>query len=222
MYIAFFDGAAQPNPGRLGIGFTVYKDDKELFCGAKPAGIGSNNRAEYLSLVWLLEECLKRGITQLTCFGDSQLVVNQVNKHWQVGSALQEQAKIVDSLIAKFEMIEIKWLKRAANKRADALSKRALELKEAHLHEFDSHTVDEKKAGQTSTKAFQLTRNNKRASVICVGAELAILAGKHTIYFNTQTLTCSCEQYRNEGQCIHQCAFNKINSLATKALTGNA
>ena len=47
-------------------------------------GGGSNNDAEYLALIALLEALESRGITRAICWTDSQLVVRQVSREYAV------------------------------------------------------------------------------------------------------------------------------------------
>lgn len=59
-------------------------------------GIGTNNRAEYLTLIRALE-CVKANRLQdIVIYQDSQLIVNQVNGEWRVKDAdlrpLRDQA----------------------------------------------------------------------------------------------------------------------------------
>jgi ribonuclease HI len=48
----------------------------------------SNNQVEYEALVLGLEILLQMGIKNVTVFGDSQLVINQVKRQYKCGSVL--------------------------------------------------------------------------------------------------------------------------------------
>jgi ribonuclease HI len=76
--VCHFDGACGPiNPGgAIGMGWTI---GTERFHSSNPAAPGNtNNVAEWLALVSLLEELQRRGISA-TVQGDSQVVIHQMN-----------------------------------------------------------------------------------------------------------------------------------------------
>ncbi|XXG47946.1 hypothetical protein AAC387_Pa02g2507 [Persea americana] len=79
----YFDGATRTNEkGKLisGIDILFVSPDKYMILHAfsllEPY---SNNAAEYQALITGLELALESGITMLEAFGDSQLIVNQMN-----------------------------------------------------------------------------------------------------------------------------------------------
>ena len=54
--VIHFDGACQPNPGLMGIGWTIHDPDGNLIeTGSRTAGSGTNNIAEYLALIEAME-----------------------------------------------------------------------------------------------------------------------------------------------------------------------
>ena len=81
MHTGYFDGATNPNPGELGLGACIvdHKGD-EVIATSSYRPYGTNNEAEYLSLILLLKMAKKAGIKELECYGDSKLIINQVNK----------------------------------------------------------------------------------------------------------------------------------------------
>lgn len=121
-----FDGSAAPNPGRMTIGGIIIDETlQETICTySEFVGDGTNNEAEYLSLIRLLEESLKNGITKLHIKGDSLLVVNQINGKWKCKKQnlieLREQAKI---LLEKFDKWKLDHIYRDQNKEADSLTR---------------------------------------------------------------------------------------------------
>jgi ribonuclease HI len=74
---AWFDGSARPNPGRCGIGARLEGPDGAVEL-SQPAGYGNSSEAEYRALIALLEAALARGVSNLTVYGDSQVVINDV------------------------------------------------------------------------------------------------------------------------------------------------
>ena len=84
----YFDGATRTNEkGKLisGIGILFVSPDKYMiphaFSLLEPC---TNNAAEYQALITGLELALESGITMLEAFGDSQLIVNQMNQEYEI------------------------------------------------------------------------------------------------------------------------------------------
>lgn len=133
----WFDGACEPkNPGgHIGFG-AVIRDDKDNLDHVIAGYMGmseenSNNVAEYQALIaalkWLRAENLHR--EEIICYGDSQLVINQMFGSWGVKQGLyvpyaHSCARILQP---DFPRISGKWIPREQNIEADDLSK--LELK---------------------------------------------------------------------------------------------
>lgn len=124
----YIDGASRNNPGRSGIGVLFKMDDKETEYLNKYIGIGSNNRAEYLALLMALKHAKKRRAAILRIYSDSQLIVNQVNGTWKVGNAdLKPLCKLARETVKSFKKVELTYIPRHLNKRADALANQAID-----------------------------------------------------------------------------------------------
>jgi len=79
------DGGARGNPGPGAIGIIVRKDEKILTkYSAKIGKLVTNNVAEYEALIKALELASKFTNDELTCFLDSELVVNQLLGKYRV------------------------------------------------------------------------------------------------------------------------------------------
>lgn len=130
-----FDGASKGNPGLSGAGSVIYKNGEEIWSAAEFLGYKTNNQAEYQALILGLKGALNLGITVLSVFGDSLLVINQVNGIYKVkSSSLLELYEEVLALKLQFEYIEFNHVYRDKNKRADELSNIALlDLEEPKL-----------------------------------------------------------------------------------------
>jgi ribonuclease HI len=129
----FTDGATSPsNPGPSGCGIICYTDNprKEIFRLSQYLGRGTNNFAEYMSLIIGLETAIEYGVRELDVYMDSQLVVKQCNLEWRVKepSLVPLHAK-VSELKQQFDRIGIFWISRDKNTVADSLSKQALKEK---------------------------------------------------------------------------------------------
>ena len=132
MHFGFFDGATNGgNPGPIGVGFCIYDNSQETIIGSGPGPFGTNNEAEYMSLIWLMETAADAGIRALCIYGDSQLIINQVTGKWTASEKFQAYIGRFHELKERFtEGFSISWIKREKNKRADQLSKHGISLNE--------------------------------------------------------------------------------------------
>ena len=125
----FFDGSSNPNPGPSGYGFTYSIDGKEKYNEYKYIGEETNNVAEYNGLLRSLQFCENNNLTDIQIFGDSLLVVNQVNDKWKIKSERLRNLHVQCTNIMKKTNLLVKWIPREKNGRADFLSKLAVEKK---------------------------------------------------------------------------------------------
>lgn len=131
----FFDGACQTiGAGRVAtFGFVaegagLYRED----CGlAVPphSEQATNNVAEYVAAIraleWLAEEGYRGPVEVI---GDSQLVIRQMREEYRVRSArLTEYHRWLHRLAERHALVRFTWVPREENRRADELSKLALE-----------------------------------------------------------------------------------------------
>ena len=131
MYILYFDGASRSNPGPASYGGVIYNEHgEEVATYKKYIGKHTNNVAEYLGCFHGIQACIQEGIKNVTIYGDSKLVIEQVNGRWKVKS---DNIKPIYNEIKKvlatkpFNKIEFKHVKRDKNKRADQLANEALD-----------------------------------------------------------------------------------------------
>lgn len=81
---AYFDGSCKDNPGEIGsIGYCI---QKPYYIEGKAIlrGYVTNNIAEYYALRTLLETLIENSIYKADIYGDSNLIINTVNKVWGV------------------------------------------------------------------------------------------------------------------------------------------
>lgn len=128
--VCHFDGCCEPNPGRMGFGWTI---GGESFSHA--GGYGTNNEAEYGALLALLTMLKDRGISG-TIYGDSELVINQLNGDYAVKAGnlygLHAQAA---QLIAETGST-LAWCPREENDQADKASASALGIERHDLSKY--------------------------------------------------------------------------------------
>lgn len=123
---AWFDGSAKPNPGRCGIGVRLQGPGGELVELSQAAGVGNSSEAEYRALILGLETALDHGAGPLTVYGDSQVVINDVNGAFEDSAAvLRPYRARVHALLARLPAVTLRWVPRHKNLEADALSQRA-------------------------------------------------------------------------------------------------
>ncbi len=138
--ICTFDGMCQPvNPGGVACyGFTIQeKNNNRFYLIYEDGGIAyepfskesSNNVAEYIALVKLLEWLLANGYNNqynVLIQGDSQLIINQLCGKYKIRS---EKLKIyyekTKTLMKRFKNLQIEWIIREKNNEADALANKA-------------------------------------------------------------------------------------------------
>ena len=128
-YTLNFDGASRGNPGPAGIGAVIFHNGQEIWASCQYIGIKTNNQSEYSALILGLNEALSRDIKCLQVYGDSQLVINQINGEYKVRNpGLQELYQEVQKLKTQFDSIIVTHVYREFNKRADHLSNMALDV----------------------------------------------------------------------------------------------
>lgn len=128
-YVLNFDGASRGNPGPAGIGAVIFHEGKEIWATCQYIGKKTNNQSEYSALILGLKDAISKDIKQLQVYGDSQLVINQINGQYKVRNPLlQELYQEVQGLKTQFEYIEFTHIYREFNKRADQLSNMALDV----------------------------------------------------------------------------------------------
>jgi ribonuclease HI len=136
-FLGYFDGACEPvNPGgTMGFGAVVTENGEIIWqaAGLSPPGNGhgptSNNVAEYVALLALLDHFIEAGLTdcEIEVRGDSKLVVEQMTGNWQISQGLYVQtARQAQRRVSRFSNLRFLWIPREHNHLADALSKSEL------------------------------------------------------------------------------------------------
>jgi ribonuclease HI len=124
---AWFDGSAKPNPGRCGIGALLRGPDGVAVELARPAGYGNSSEAEYQALIALLEAAVAHGAHELTVYGDSRVVIDDINgPDFNAAPVLTAYRRRVHALLDRLPDVRLRWVPRHKNLEADALSQRAL------------------------------------------------------------------------------------------------
>ncbi|MCB1199943.1 MAG: ribonuclease HI family protein [Leptospiraceae bacterium] len=128
--IAYTDGACRGNPGESAIGVIVFDAEdlqKPVLQLSESIGVMTNNQAEYISLIKLLENTANMQYSSMTIKMDSQLVVEQMNGRYKVKNKnlLPLFTKAVKLFNTK--KIQLVHIPRELNTQADALANAALD-----------------------------------------------------------------------------------------------
>ena len=120
----YIDGASRGNPGPAGVG-VVFMDDhaKPVRKFSKYIGETTNNVAEYLALLYALQEALRYGYPSLAVKPDSQLLARQGNGQYKVRDPqLRLFHDLVLHLIRAFRSCTVEHVPRTQNQLADHLA----------------------------------------------------------------------------------------------------
>ena len=125
LYEGFFDGSAKPNPGIMTIGGFIRKNPGAtvIHSYSEELGYGTNNAAEYFAFIRLLNDVIKLGIEKIRLYGDSALVVNQVNRKWQANAKMRPYRDESILLLDRIPEWRLEHIRRALNMKADALTR---------------------------------------------------------------------------------------------------
>lgn len=81
----YLDGGCRGNPGPGAIGVLILdSNNNELHAHKSCIGHTTNNRAEYRALIDGLDLCAKYTRRRVTCFSDSQLLINHMTGVWRL------------------------------------------------------------------------------------------------------------------------------------------
>lgn len=122
---AWFDGSAHPNPGQCSIGGVLTGPQGAQHTISRQAGHGDSSEAEYRALIAVLEAALQAGADDLTIYGDSQVVINDMQAQSGGAPSLSNLRAQALALMAQLPKVALRWVPRHKNGQADALSQQA-------------------------------------------------------------------------------------------------
>ena len=110
----FSDGGARGNPGPAAIGVVLCDEQGNIVQEAsKTIGERTNNQAEYEAMLLALELALERKATRLICFGDSELIIYQMQGVYRIKDVhLKALSEKVKSMAARFESVTYRQVPR--------------------------------------------------------------------------------------------------------------
>ena len=131
-WLMYFDGAA--NQSGFGIGVLLISPQEDhiprsfrlVFSDQHPA---TNNIVEYEACILGLETALEFGIRQMEVFGDSNLVLRQIQGDWKTRDVkLRPYHAYLELLVRRYDDLRYTRLPRAQSQFADALCHRMLQM----------------------------------------------------------------------------------------------
>jgi ribonuclease HI len=129
-YTAYTDGGARKgNPGEAAWGFVIYDGNVEIVRAGGILGLKTNNHAEYMALIKLLEYIKTHDLQPIRINSDSQLMVFQVVGKYRVSDPLSDLASLRKKA---FELLtsckcSLNWVPREQNTVADSIVNEVLD-----------------------------------------------------------------------------------------------
>jgi ribonuclease HI len=119
----YFDGSLKLQGAGARILF-IAPGGEQLKYALQLSFLASNNAAEYEALIHELNIAISLGIKRLMVYGDSLVVISQINKDWDCSTdSMGKYCTAVRKLEDKFEGLVFHHVERDRNAAADALSK---------------------------------------------------------------------------------------------------
>lgn len=127
----FVDGAARGNPGPAGIGVALLNEKGKTVAEIeKYIGEATNNVAEYLGVIYGLQEAVHKKARKAVLHLDSQLIARQLKGEYKVKDRnLKKFFDLALNLFREFDKVEVVEISREKNKQADSLANKAINLK---------------------------------------------------------------------------------------------
>jgi ribonuclease HI len=132
VWVAYFDGCAMPNPGRMSLGAVITAPDGTRRTLSETIySIGCNNEAELRALIATLQDLKSAGATSVLLHSDNSVLVEQVGP--TAVKPIVRLAFLFDEardLLASFDYARVEWIPRHRNIEADLLARAAFGLPE--------------------------------------------------------------------------------------------
>lgn len=124
MYYGYFDGSSKIDLGITGIGAYIADQKGNIICEISEsiAKAKTNNEAEYLALIRLLQEAIELDIREITIYGDSSTVIKQINSKKRSKSYSMEMLRRETKILLQHIKVTFIRIPRNKNRYADYLS----------------------------------------------------------------------------------------------------
>lgn len=143
----YFDGGFHRETRLAGLGAVIYftqnNQHYRIRINQEAHYLTSNNEAEYAALLLAIEQLDELGVhhQELEIFGDSQVVINEMNGEWAVLDHVF--TSWADKIDQRLQMLGLKanytFIDRKANEEADQLASQALEGVDIYAKQMVKH-----------------------------------------------------------------------------------
>lgn len=132
--LVFSDGGSRGNPGPAGCGAVITDEHGKVLKKLKKyLGVTTNNQAEYQALILGLKAAARMKPKQITCYLDSELVVQQVKGHYRVKKAeLKPHVEWIRQFVTTHPNTKFIHIPREKNRLADQLANEAMDRVRNH------------------------------------------------------------------------------------------
>lgn len=119
----YTDGGARGNPGPAGCGAVIYNaQNKKIKEESSFITKATNNQAEYEALILGLKKAKELKASEVDCYSDSKLIVEQLNHNYKIKNPILGFLFIkVWNLSQFFKKVQFFYIPREQNKEADKL-----------------------------------------------------------------------------------------------------
>ena len=125
----FTDAAVKGNPGPVGIGIVIIRNNEQTQLSFPLDQQLDNHQAEFQAVILGMKWLIKNNWTdQLTfCYSDSQIVAQSIQKEYAKDIYFQKSIHEILDLMKHFPYFSVEWLPESENKGADNLARQALQ-----------------------------------------------------------------------------------------------
>ena len=126
----YTDGGSRGNPGPSATGIVIYDKDKTVVAAyGESLGAQTNNYAEYKAMISALLKAKELGATEVDCYADSKLVIEQLKRNWKVKHpVIQKLFMEAWNAMQAFENVSLTYIPREKNTAADAEVNKILDI----------------------------------------------------------------------------------------------
>ncbi|MGV3487907.1 MAG: ribonuclease HI family protein [Tuberibacillus sp.] len=125
----YIDGAVAGEGGSAGIGIVIKQTDGSIEEHAISVDAKNNHEAEFIAAIEALKLCRDKGLITVSLRTDSQIVDQALNRHYVKNDLFKPYLDCFNQLESQFELLFVKWIPSAQNKKADQLAKAAIHRK---------------------------------------------------------------------------------------------
>lgn len=130
----YTDGACFGNPGEAGVGVVIRKGGKKIWNFSRSIGPATNNIAEYMAVIYGLQQALIQKAPEVVIRTDSELLARQCQGKYKVKDPdIRRLFDQVQHLVTGFRSCIFEHIPREQNKEADGLSKKSIKKEQAKV-----------------------------------------------------------------------------------------